>query len=311
MSVKVVNYRTPVHAAMSIPKKEGPYIGLELEYEGANTSRLSHTSMENLWYYDTDHSLREGGIEFISKPLLGSAGVRRALERIKPNIDATRCIVTKRCGLHGHLNVLDLNLMQVWCIATLYTIVEPFVFFTYADGREDSHFCVPTWANTNLQQKFYNDATSLYRGMSVEPKKKKSAGAFLAIDDPLSKHKVPLTILQNAKYSAMNLTSLERFGTIEFRQARSTTVMREVQEWADFLLRLRREALRYTEAENIINRFDEEGFAPFCSALGLRQSPKVNPEYLVDAIDAATLMVGHKPTDPDSLTWEIAPKCAE
>lgn len=315
MSVKLIEYRTPIHATFSVRKISGPRVGIELEYEGAKVNRVRIPDLSSYWHMDMDHSLRLGGLEFVSSPLAPSS-IQPALRALEPQLAACGASVTKRCGMHGHLNVSDLNFMQLWQIATMYTLVEPFIFKNYADGREDSHFCVPMWANSALQHKAYKDATLLYRGVSTGKSKVKAVHPFLSapidlegiLDEagPLvTNGKVPLEIMKNAKYSSMNFTSLSKFGTLEFRMARSTLDMAEVSRFCRLLFRLRREALRFSSAENILDKFDREGLKSITDALRIVQRPDVNPEYIQDAVDAATIMVGHAPTDFNDLEWEI------
>jgi len=289
----------------------GPKVGIELEFEQADMGMID-TLQTTLWKFDTDHSLRAGGLEFISIPIAPHQ-LTEALIQAKTALHSCGGIVNKRCGVHVHLNMLDLNFRQLWQVATYYTLLEPFIFKQYADGREDSHFCVPTWANTTLQQNFYLDACRLYRGLT--PKKKPSGlspgmmatlahvGGGLASNAP--NLLAPLTILTNPKYSAMNFTCLPKFGTVEFRQARGTTSMSWVHDWTTFLLAIRSEALKFDSPDEIINEFERTGFLTLCENIGLEQSPDVNPDDLVDAIDAAIMMVGHKPTDHHTLDWEI------
>ena len=118
-------------------------------------------------------------------------------------------------------------------------------------------------------------------------------------------HAIPLAMLGNAKYSAMNFTPLEQFGTVEFRQHTATVDMRKVKRWCDFLIALRVESRKYIDAANVIDQFEADGFLTLCNDVDLYQSPDVNPDHIEDAVDAAYVIVGHPPTDHHELNWEM------
>lgn len=308
-----INYDTIIAKAFSVPHKTGPRVGIELEYEGANHSLL-HNNVGPLtrWKITDDPSLRGGGIEFISSPTKPEH-LAVALEQVKQAMTIAGVRATKRCGVHVHLNVTDLTFRELWNISVYYTLLEPFIFKEFADGREDSHFCVPTWANTALQQSMYRDATVLHRGIQkvAGGSKLKPSLHEMAMGlggQPVQtnrRHAVPLYLLGNAKYSAMNFTPLETFGTVEFRQHGATLDMRKVQRWAEFLLRIRTVALAYDDPDAVMHQFWSDGFLTLCGAVDLPQSPDVDPNDLDDAVDAAALIIGHRPTDHHTLNWEI------
>ena len=308
-----ISYDTNIAKAFGVPFKAGPRVGIELEYESADAGKLyNNNGFLTRWKTTDDPSLRAGGIEFISLPTKPEH-IEMALEQVKKAMSITGAKATKRCGVHVHLNVTDLTFRELWNVAVYYTLLEPFIFKEFADGREDSHFCVPTWANTALQQSMYRDATVLHRGVQkivggskLQPSLGEMAmgiGGHPVLSN--KRHTVPLYLLGNAKYSAMNFTPLEQFGTVEFRQHGATVDMRKVQRWCEFLLRLRTAALAYTDAEAIMNQFDEDGFLTLCETMEITQSPDVNPNDIEDAVDAASLIVGHQPTDHHDLNWEI------
>lgn len=297
--MKRTTYNSKVAATFGRRARNGPYVGIELEFEGASVHRLTTGQMPN-WTVDSDHSLRGGGIEFISKPLQPSA-LDLALDEVAQQIAQCGAKVNKRCGTHIHLNVGDLTFRELWSVLTYYALVEPFVFKEFADGREDSHFCVPTWANTALQKHLYTDATALYRGIAPINGNGDLGPGYAA----LAHKPKQFMFLNNAKYSAMNMTSLARFGTLEFRQARGTKSMLFVKRWAKFLMRLRHEARKFKTADDVIIEYEQNGYRQLCSRVGLPQSRTVNPEDLSDAVDGAFLLVGHPPTNHKTLNWEI------
>jgi len=60
-----VDYNSPIGKSLGKKTLTGPYVGLELEYENCKGTVAPLSD----WHTDIDHSLRIGGLEFISKPL--------------------------------------------------------------------------------------------------------------------------------------------------------------------------------------------------------------------------------------------------
>jgi hypothetical protein len=282
-----IDYNTKVYKLAGVTHVTGPKVGIELEYEDC---KLGLTDIDpSYWRVDTHHSLRNGGLELISIPL-SIAQTAPALDSAERMIKSMKGKATKRCGVHVHLNVSDLTLMQLWQIMTYNTLLEPFIFAQFAKNREDSHFCVPTWTNTELQRRMYDDATRLHKGWA------KPRGVY-AHDG--------LTMLKTSKYSARNVAAIKKFGTLEFRQHRGSTDMNEVYRWVHFIRGLRQQALKYTSAEHILNEFEMDGYGKLCADVGLTQSSECHTCDVTDAVDAAMFMVGHAPTDMTQLDWEL------
>jgi len=299
-----IKYGTPLKAAFDFPKVlEGPYVGIELEYEGATEHLINYEALTR-WSTAPDHSLRNGGLEFVSKPL-GKLQIPAALAQVKKAIIDSHCMINKRCGVHVHLNVTDLTFFELWKIVTYYTAIEPFVFKHFADGREDSHFCVPMWQNTVQQVNLWQDAVTLHRGVDKRPANNPQLLNMPIGMGGLKKTRVPLRFLKAAKYTAMNMQSIMRFGTLEFRQLYGTTDMRKVQKWVTFLIQLRERALEFSSPSAIAETLMCEGYAALLPEVGLEETGDINPMYVNDAIDAAILCVGHEPTDPEVFDWEI------
>lgn len=299
----IINFKTPISPAIGLKAGvTGAMVGIELEYEECDSHSINMTKMRPYWRIDIDHSLRNGGIEFISKPL-DEVRLPKALAVAQEELRTAGGVANKRCGVHIHLNVSDLTFGEVWKITTYYALTEAFIFKQFADGREENHFCVPLFSNTVLQQNFYTDANSLHRG--VHKHTKKPAPSAIFADGSIPKGLVPLHILDTPKYSAMNTGSLMKFGTLEFRQMRGTRDLDIVWEWAKFLINLRNVALRYESAEHILQEYEDNGFERLCADIGLNPQYSVPAEDLNDCVDGAFMMVGHEPTKYTELNWEL------
>lgn len=282
-------------------------VGIELEYEGV--TGVFDTPVG--WKTTHDYSLRAGGMEFVSRPLKDTeldTKVRRVVNAAKQG----GAKATIRCGLHVHVNVTHLTWHQMYKFITLYTLLEPTLFKEFAAGRENSHFCVPTWCNTSLTECLYVDGQRLRSGITIPGVTRANwaaAAAYLRGKDmPGSRPK--LTMLQTPKYAALNMNSLKQFGTLEFRQAPSTLAYTTIVRWAKLLLRIQTEALNFESPEEIVHTYDQDGLFTLCERVGLVSSAPVDEMDQEDAADAACIIAGHVPVDWQQLEWEVA-SCVE
>ena len=273
-------------------------VGLELEYE-------SCTKMFDCppkWNTTNDYSLRAGGMEFVSVPLLES-DLDVAVGDMLAAAKAGGSKVTLRCGLHVHVNVTYMTWSELYRFVTLYTLLEPQLFKEFADGREDSHFCVPTWSNTALTEFMYSDGQRLRDGIPV-PRGEDAVEYIRGINVP--GHRSKLQMLQTPKYAALNMNSLKRFGTLEFRQAQSSLDPVFIKSWAKMLLRIQRVAMEYDDATDIVKAYDQDGLFTLCEKVELEPTYAVEEMDQEDAADAATIIAGHMPVNWQQLEWEVA-----
>lgn len=202
------------------------FIGLEVEVERLNNC----IEFSPLWTLTKDNSLRENGLEFVSRPLRG-----RLIESALQDLDSylTKCHpnhnFSDRTSVHVHLNVRHMDLDQVVNFILLYMALEP-LFFKYTENipntnRRENNYCVPVEecrSSTNLTK-------SLAKFISTG-----STGAF--------KETASLWY----KYTAFNLLPIESLGTIEFRHMGGTKDTKLIMSWVNMILSLRRYAREHS-----------------------------------------------------------------
>ena len=170
-------------------------VGIEIEQEFDN-NQPDLTLRSEYWQTKRDHSLRNVGIEYVTK-ILAPSDVPKAIEQVLPYI--SRGLDSWRAGIHVHIDARDLSEQELWRLGMLYAILEPLIFMWEGNGRDHSRFCVP-WYNAS------KGVASVMAGiMSDSPRK---AGDML--------HKY-------GKYSALNLLPITSFGSVEFRHMQTTT----------------------------------------------------------------------------------------
>ena len=298
-----IDYNSPVGKCMGMPVLNGPRVGIELEYEHC---KMDNVGASLVWRTDIDHSLRTGGLEFISMPLKEEQ-LHDSLVEVLAMAKKCKAKVTPRCGLHVHVNATDMTWQQLYQFTTYYALLEPTMFNEMAPGREMSHFCVPTWTNTALTEYMYADGQRLRNGIRVPNTKTENwqkAAMYLAGGPGHSRYR--LRMLSTPKYAALNMASLKKFGTLEFRQAPSSLDIKFIERWTQLLLDIRRVSMTYNDATEIVREYDAYGLLTLCEKVGLYPKQQVDDLDQEDAVDAATIMAGHVPVNWKQLTWEVA-----
>lgn len=277
LDVPVPNF-TRCEAAYTNFVLEQKALGIELEYEQVDLSLGGTTP--NGWTTAGDGSLRNAGVEMISRPIPWSQS-DVFLDRIEPYIRATGGVATERCGLHVHLNMRPFNVGQLWSLFTIYTLMEPTIYQTYALDREDNMFALPVAQNQQQVQAMAFDISNL-RGGHISRRSNAVA---------------------TCKYSAMNLSSLRQFGTVEMRQPYCTTDFDAIKSWVDFLKRMVDVAITFEDPVHVLDRYEREGLESFQEELmGVTYTVGLDEQEAAE--DAAYYIAGYDEPAWDTLEWD-------
>ena len=195
--------------------------GIEMEFEGADIHLVAstlnqvvechfeghtHRVMES-WKIVTDGSLPNYTTcgEIVSPVLKGLDGVAE-LKKVCDALDTIEGItVTRRCGLHVHLGVDDLTVRQIQTVYERYADYEAQIDLVMPRSRrQDANWCGTITSRKNRVKRSRNK-NSLAR----------SAGT---------------------RYLKVNLESLARYGTLEFRQHSGTLNFTKIVNWLSFLM---------------------------------------------------------------------------
>lgn len=203
---------TPDKLVSAVIKKENSYpnadLGIEIECE-FQKPLISLSNNFNLdWKLTHDHSLREHGYEFVSRPL-ALHQLRLALESI-PSENEFFIKDSARAGVHIHLNITHKYTMgQLGNLLKLYIILEPMLIGACHPARTISPFCRPCYIAEDICRQWGD----LY--------------------------KAPFGYMNQQRYSALNIDPLYKFGTVEFRFIQSTLDTDLIFKWCRFFMMLR------------------------------------------------------------------------
>lgn len=190
-------------------------IGIEVEVERVVTFD-PHVPLV-FWKVHEDGSLRNNGREFVSIPISASYA-NAALFLLFRGINAQHEF-SKRTSIHIHMNARDLSVDKVLGILLTYHVVEPLLFKFVGGNRHNNIFCVP-WTNSEIFAMVMNSIIQ-----------KDIAGV--------------IPHLAAARYSALNLAALAKFGTLEFRHLPGMSDVRRIVNWINLLLSLRLYAMKH------------------------------------------------------------------
>lgn len=193
-------------------------LGLEFEYEGVRDARLPNTYPLDLFSTHDDDSLKNYGKEFVfTEPLFG-ADVENAVRALCGVARERNWLASRRAGIHVHVDVRDLTREQVIGFILLYSLVEPALYRWVGEQRDKSIYCTPLYEA--------DGATELVAGLLRQCQ----GGSGDSIMRCASN--IP-------RYGGMNPNALSKFGSIEFRQLKSTSDSERVLLWVRLLLKLK------------------------------------------------------------------------
>lgn len=215
-------------------------VGLEIEMEGSGLQ----VDVSNNWSLHQDGSLRpqddpDKAIEYVlNKPV-----PRKQVGEVLSELDyawaknGSKIKPSNRCGVHVHINCQTLSIMQVFNFASLYYLLEEPLVKWCGDDREGNLFCLrlkdADYQLELIKESFLNDTLS---------------------------H----TLINNHyRYASMNLSSLRKFGSVEFRALRTPNSVDIIKTWVDILLAIKDASLQFDHPKDLVSSLSQHGPAEF------------------------------------------------
>lgn len=259
-------------------------VGIEIEYENSQ-SRLLSLEKDGYWSRKPDGSLRNNGIELVSRPLLLTE-LDAALSVANRCVSRTALDASPRCGLHVHINMLNTRLVDFYALAAQYALLEPTIFHEFAPLRERSAFCVPLYDQPFCYRQLFKDVQAsrgkrIFHGGNYTTKQKYRPLYFT---------------MSTSKYSALNFGAFQSFGTVEFRQHPSTRDFNAIRQWIQFLCRLKTSAMGMADPIDIVTAYETKGLKKLQQEV-LGYTVSVDSKKQDRAEEAAIFMVGFDEPD--------------
>lgn len=202
------------------------HLGMEFEIENCHIRSIPEGSLSLLSLVG-DASLRNQGVELLfNRPYKGIA-IIRAIEEFASISKSVKAVSSARTSIHVHVDMARLTITEIRSVIVLYTILERFLFEFIGKERAYNLYCVPFY---KAEGQLSNIATSTN-----------------FVDN----------INNMCKYSALNMSTLGRFGTLEFRHMHTTFDIPRIKEWVNIILCIRSYAVSCIRYGSIRDMFTE------------------------------------------------------
>lgn len=261
---QVLSKRLPEIPCMEDQARPLAHSSVGIEYEIENLSEIPPGLKR--WSVSHNEGSVINGVELISDPVWGTA-ITDALDELQSVICDQPVRASFRTSVHVHSNVLDIDANVLDRLFKIYLLYEPAIFrLPFNNGRQNNVFCVPAQISGQIQTHYRQLTSSLgtTRGLST-------LGSRLNGD---------LTQLES-KYAALNPNSIRNFGTIEFRHMRGTTSVRDISDWVDIILQLKKAAIMDVDMYN-----PEAVWEKFAPDLTLTPEELEHGTYLINLYEA-------------------------
>lgn len=196
-------------------------IGVEIEVERfINPDKILST----FWRTEGDGSL-QNGIEFVLKNPVSAGKLDQRLTALEKYL-GTNFTPSDRTGIHIHLNVQTLTPKELVVFLCLYYIFEELIVDTCGENRRGNHFC--------------------FRMVDAED-------VFFVLHQSLSTSRINYLFNDRIRYAALNLSSLGKYGSLEFRAIQTSYEYRkEILRVANLLLALRNATGKFYDPVDVL-----------------------------------------------------------
>lgn len=197
--------------------------GVEIELEGRG---LSSCPTVDEWRKERDGSLSQGGVEFVLRSPLDKEGVYKSLDNLYNVLKETTVIQDRqRAGVHVHLNCQQRTLNEIFTMITAYLLLEDILMEWCGEMRKGNHFC-----------------------FSAE----NAEALILNLRQAVVSRNINLLNTDQIRYASLNVQSLFRYGSLEFRGMRSTSEPQPIKDWVGILDELTEKAMEFSNPQELI-----------------------------------------------------------
>lgn len=220
---------------LKVERCEGEY-GVEIEVEGSDLpERDLFPSLDKLWRIEEDGSLRgEESAEFVLRKPTTLEGVKEALGVLDAAYEMMESDVDEsiRAGVHVHMNIQRYTPLELLTFITTFYVMEDLVVHWCGKGRVGNHFCLRCF-----------DAEFVIHKL-IEACEKRD-WRFLNTDE--------------IRYAALNLTSMFKYGSVEFRSMRSTRDLDAVYKFVRLIDQVAKGAKKFANPKDVVHSLSEMG----------------------------------------------------
>lgn len=225
-------------------KQEGSF-GIEIETE---TLRSYEPPSMKFWKPTSDGSLRNFGVEYVLKSPQTLEQVMVALEEFEAKTEGLDFIKdSPSTSVHVHVNILNETVKTVGNIITTFLAIESLLLHYSGPLRTENLFCL----GGSDAEEIVNNMGRLFR--------------YIESDNWVRLNEFNHN---NSKYAALNISSINSFGSLEFRSFRGTTDIKEIADWISIINSILMFSREDLTPKDIIKNFLQGGVSFFQDALG-------------------------------------------
>lgn len=213
--------------------------GIEIEAEFLENFIVGHGELDPAWAVHQDNSLKCNGREFVFRTPLSledsTAKVKGIYEKL---LGSKNQFDSMRAGTHIHLNVTDLTVKEMFTTMAAYYILEDLLLEDMGEDRQGNFFCL-SGKDAEFTHMSINDA--------LVKKSIQSAKVFSSED---------------FRYAALNLVSVTKFGSLEFRSLRTPKEPGPILDWLNTIELLSRNSVAlFKDPAQLCSNFSAYGEA--------------------------------------------------
>jgi len=197
-------------------------LGVEVEVEGENLPNFDNDD----WRTEIDHSLRGESNEYVMREPRSLDETVTCLNNLKEALSNSAYYETPRAGVHVHVNVQELNVVHMYNLILSTYLLETILTRYCGAYREGNLFCLRV-CDADYQAKVLEE--SIVKG-SLRP----LASSMI-------------------RYSALNLNSLSKYGSLEYRAMRSTADFEVLKVWCNVLYNMREQAQTFESPLDVVS----------------------------------------------------------
>lgn len=235
-------------------------LGIEIECETKSKNMFPNV---NGWFQERDGSLRGNSVEYVSDPMKFK-DVRLNLSNVNEQLDKLGIKLYKsiRAGVHVHINCLEHTPEEVAKVVALYAFFERSLLNFCGRDREYNLFCLPLVDSENVIQAVNEGRVGGY----------------------ISHFRSNMF-----RYCALNVSSLAKHGTLEFRSMETRPNLEGIADWVELLQTIYEKALGYNDIYQMLEEFSMGTPQDFAnSVLGNRvKMLKTKDEWLIEGMRVA------------------------
>lgn len=223
-----------IHEILKIRKQSGSKIGIEIECEGV---RLPEAVPGAFWKVVPDGSLRDG-LEYVYVSPQDYQELEASLDELTDAFDNNKAKpnFSFRTSVHVHVNCLDMEYQHVLNYMYTYFLLEKVLVDFCGEHRKGNRFCL----RMEDAEGVLDYVLTLFRSRA-------------------SRNTLGTISAEQTRYAAMNISSLNKFGTLEFRAMRGTLDKDVIVPWVNVLIGIREFACKFSSTKDILALLDDVG----------------------------------------------------